>query len=149
MRTAPNIWVILDRLVEGKMLTRQEVHYLWRSREFLERYVDTMLIHTSFIVYCGKPERDQNLKVFRDAEVVMVLEMMDEALEKLTEDEKQVWLWRYQEKISLEEIGQMLVGLPKRSVNARRYWRVKAFRTLKHIAFKLAKFLRKEGDGKR
>ncbi len=143
MRSTPSIWEILDKVVENRTLVKQEVHELWRHREFLERYADTMLIHTSFIVYCGKPERDQNSKVFRDAEVVRVLEMMDEALEKLTEDEKQVWLWRYQEKMTLEEIGQMLVGLPKRSVNARRYWRVKAFRTLNHIAFELAKFLRK------
>ncbi|AKI96576.1 hypothetical protein IX53_00660 [Kosmotoga pacifica] len=145
MRTAPSIWEILDKVIEGKMLVKQEVHELWRKRDVLERYTETMLVHTSSIVYCRKHEKDYNSKIFRDAEVVKILEKMDEAVEKLSEDEKKVWLWRYQEKMTLEEIGQMLVGLPKRSVNARRYWRIKAFRTLNHIAFELAKFLRTGG----
>ena len=143
MKTTPNVWEILDKVIQRRMLVRQEIHELWRKKEFLERYADTMLVHTSSIVYCAKRKNDQNAKAFRDAEVVRVLKMMDEAIEKLTEDERQIWLWRYQQKMTLAEIGQMLTGLNTRSKNPTVYWKVRASKCLNRIAFELARILRK------
>jgi len=68
---------------------------------------------------------------------------MDEAVESLPEDEKMVWLWRYQEKMTLAEIGQMLTGLNTRSKNPTIYWKVRASKCLNRIAFELARILRK------
>jgi len=34
-----NLWGIVFKVIEGKMLVKEEVHDLWRGKEAIEQYV--------------------------------------------------------------------------------------------------------------
>ena len=134
-----SLWDIVFRVVEGRMLAPKQVQKLWASREAIEQHTKSMIFSTSSIIYLQKDRIEPNEKITKDASAVRVLEIMDNALESLSEEDRRAWGWRYSEGMTLEEVGQMIADAPKGCDNAGRFWRVKALRKLDHIALILAR----------
>lgn len=134
-----SLWDIVFRVVEGRMLAPKQVHKLWASREAIEQHTESMIFSTSSIIYLQKDRIEPNEKITKDASAVRVLEIMDQAMESLTDEDRRAWGWRYSEGMTLEEVGQMITDAPRGCDNAGRFWRVKALRKLDHIALVLAR----------
>lgn len=140
-----NLWGIIFKVIEGKMLVKEEVHDLWRGKEAIEQYVEKMLFASSSTVKTVHETITPTEKQFRDGCATRILEIMEQALDCLQDEDRKVWLWRYDENLTLEEVGQMLVDAPKGRTDAGTFFRVKALRTLDHTAFSLARLMWKGG----
>jgi len=139
-----SLWAIVFRAVEGRMLAPKQVHKLWASREVIEQHTENMIFSTSSIIYLQKERVEPNEKITKDASAVRVLEIMDQSLDRLEDEDRRVWGWRYFEGMTLEEVGQMICNAPSGCENAARFWRVKALRKLDHVALKLAQKMWKD-----
>ena len=134
-----SLWDIVFRVIEGRMLTPKQVHKLWASRETIELHTENMIFSTSSIIYLQEDRVEPNEKITKDGCAIRILEIMDEALESLSDEDRRPWGWRYSEGMTLEEVGQMIADAPRGCDNAGRFWRVKALRKLDHIALILAR----------
>jgi len=126
------LWNLIFKAVDGN-IDADEIQQLWSKKTAIETYIRNMTFSTSSVVLCAKDRIDPREKIKRDAYAVRVLELMDEALEKLSLDDQQVWGWRYSDHMVLEEIGQLITNGYKNSA----YWRKKAERRLHSIAERL------------
>jgi hypothetical protein len=126
------LWNLIFKAVDGN-IDADEIQQLWSKKTAIETYIRNMTFSTSSVVICAKDSVDPREKIKRDAYAVRVLELMDEALEKLSLDDQQVWGWRYSDHMVLEEIGQLITNGYKNSA----YWRKKAERRLHSIAERL------------
>jgi len=134
-----SLWDIVFRVVEGRMLAPKQVHKLWAARETIEQHTESMIFSTSSIIYLQKDRIEPNEKITKDASAVRVLEIMDNALESLSEEDRRPWGWRYSEGMTLEEVGQMITDAPRGCRDAVTFWRMKAKRKLDHVALMLAR----------
>ena len=134
-----SLWDIVFRVIEGRMLTPKQVHKLWASRETIELHTENMIFSTSSIIYLQKDRIEPNEKITKDASAVRVLEIMDQAMESLTDEDRRAWGWRYSEGMTLEEVGQMIADAPRGCRDAVTFWRMKAKRKLDHVALVLAR----------
>ncbi|NLT46174.1 MAG: hypothetical protein GXX80_11785 [Thermotogaceae bacterium] len=134
-----SIWEIVFRVVEGRMLAPKQVHKLWAARERIEQHTESMIFSTSSIIYLQKDRIEPNEKITKDASAVRVLEIMDQAMESLTDEDRRAWGWRYSEGMTLEEVGQMITDAPRGCRDAVTFWRMKAKRKLDHVALVLAR----------
>ncbi len=135
-----SLWTIVLRVVEGKMLAPKQVQQLWTEKEVIEEYVASMLFASSSVVYTVKDRRDPNEKHFLDGCATRVLEIMHEAYDALSEDgDRQAWQWRFVERMTLEEVGQLIADAPRGCRDAGAFWRMKAKRKLDHVALILAR----------
>lgn len=130
------LWNAVFQAVEGT-LDEKSVHILWKNKAAIESYIDKMIFSTSSLILCSKQRPRTSEKHIKDAFVVRANELLEEAIEKLCREDRRIWEYRYKEKMTLEEIGQMLYGSKKGRDSA--YWRVKATRKLDYIARYLAK----------
>ena len=112
------LWNLIFKAVDGN-IDADEIQQLWSKKTAIETYIRNMTFSTSSVVICAKDSVDPREKIKRDAYAVRVLELMDEALEKLSLDDQQVWGWRYSDHMVLEEIGQLITNGYKNSA----YWR--------------------------
>ena len=95
------------------MLAPKQVHKLWAARETIEQHTESMIFSTSSIIYLQKDRIEPNEKITKDASAVRVLEIMDQAMESLTDEDRRAWGWRYSEGMTLEEVGQMIADAPR------------------------------------
>ena len=134
-----NLWGIIFKVIEGKMLVKEEVHDLWRGKEAIEQYVEKMLFASSSTVKTAHETITPTEKQFRDGCATRILEIMEQALDCLQDEDRKVWLWRYDEDLTLEEVGQMIADAPRGCRDAVTFWRMKAKRKLDHVALVLAR----------
>ena len=126
-------WNLIYKAVEGN-INADEIQKLWSKKAAIEGYIRNMSFSTSSVVLCSKDRQDPREKIKKDAYMVRVLELMDETLNELSPGDRQVWMWRYEDFMVLEEIGQLLTNEHKDSA----YWQKKAERTLHRIAERLS-----------
>ena len=126
-------WNLIYKAVEGN-INADEIQKLWSKKTAIEGYIRNMGFSTSSVILCSKDRQDPREKIKKDAYAVRVLELMEDALDSLSKDDREVWGWRYYDFMVLEEIGQLLTNEHKDSA----YWRKKAERTLHRIAERLS-----------
>lgn len=103
-------WDLVARVCEGGYLTPKEVITLWKSRNSLEEYIDSMLYNSNSILLNRSFKSDINTKHYRDGISVKALQILDEAFNLLDEESKQLWKWRFDYDINPAFIGQQLLN---------------------------------------
>ena len=150
-------WHLIERVCEGGYLSTAEVFKIWRDKEMIEFYVSRMLLPKTAMAVIGNSTNDAGFcKCVRDAQAVRTLEIMDAAVNRLSLQDRNVWLWHIigmevvkGGKIVLEDVAPVYLGQyitstqdSAKSCNPVALWKKRAYRRLKAIAGELSELMR-------
>lgn len=134
-----NIDWSLARKALCKKLKPAEVCKVWKMRDRMEIYQETMLKSTASLIKWGGNSADPASKMEADALVTTLLERMDAVEEKLDNEDGMIWFWRFDAEIKLRLIGEFIPGKePENSKNLGNLYEQRASTRIKKIAESIA-----------